>query len=107
MSADQALVAALGLDGAHVVDRDEYDALPEHRRALVTATPATSGGYAYLRLPDPPPVAALRRIAAVVEALDPADLHGLAKDEPFAMDAITAVHTEARAALTEFDGPTS
>jgi hypothetical protein len=96
------LVEALGLEDAVVIDRAEYDALPEHRRSIVTASPAgPGGGYAYVRLPDPPPVAALRKIRELSPLVtEHTDLRDVA-------DAIEAIDAVVDAALAEFDGTSS
>lgn len=96
MTAADELVAALGLIGAVPIDREEYDRLPEHQRAVAN-TDANGRGYAHLRLPDPPPVAALREIARLIRGHegDPpvADMHATFAD----VDRVVS------AALAEFD----
>jgi hypothetical protein len=81
---------ALGLAGAEVVTREEFEALPDQR-------------YRHLRLPDPAPVAALREIlrmtaTAASAPVDPDDI---------ANGTVSDVHDVAREALAEFDGTTS
>jgi hypothetical protein len=92
---------ALGLAGAEVVTREEFEALPEHRRHLLGPLPDQR--YRHLRLPDPAPVAALREIlrmtaTAASAPVDPDDI---------ANGTVSDVHDVAREALAEFDGTTS
>lgn len=95
MTPDEKL-AALGLADVELITPDEFNDLPEHRRLMLGPLPG--GGYVRLRLPDPPPVAALRRIhaAASTERRD-VDLRS----------GLEYVSEQAAAALAEFDGTTS
>jgi hypothetical protein len=92
VSAGDELVVALGLEGAVVIDHDEYAKLPEHRRSAVTSSGGR--GYAYLRLPDPPPVAALRLIAELLDGGMPErraeDVRDIARDALAAWDGMVA-----------------
>lgn len=92
---DMDLQTVLGLGDAVLIDRNEYTRLPEHRRTIVSSSSA-SGGYAYLRLADPAPVAALRNVLML--ATD------AGVDDSAARDTIAE---EAREALAEFDGASS
>lgn len=95
MSAGDELVVALGLEGAVVIDHDEYAKLPEHRRSAVSSSGGR--GYAYLRLPDPPPVAALRVVCRLLDADQAGPGGGLT---PAGDQALSI----AREALAEWDG---
>lgn len=75
------------VDG-EVIDVEEYNRLPEHKRAVRTV---------FLRLPDPPAVAALRRVYA----------EACAHHEDCSCDLPEYVRDVAGAALAEFDETSS
>lgn len=97
MSTGKELAIMLGIDGADVISREVYDELPEHRRALLSLS-GGDRGYAYLRLPDPPPVAALRHVLALLDVLAESGDVG---------EAVNGPRHAAREALAEFDGTRS
>lgn len=96
MSPEETL-AALGLDGAEQVTYEEFAKLPGHRRYALHGPGAKS---LLLRLPDPAPVAALRRIHA--EAVGHVS-DGCADD----CSLPAFVRDTAAEALAEFDGTSS
>jgi len=89
------LAEALGIGSAEVVSYDAWIVLPRGRRHIL-AGPEGSRRVVYLRLPDPPPVAALRQILQ--------EASGAPEDMNAARAQREVVQDLAAAALAEFDG---